>query len=203
MSRLAASFVLGYHGCDADVARRIVNGETGLLLSDRDYDWLGPGAYFWESDPKRALEWAKQAKAQNRIMKPAVIGAVIDLGNCLDLLSRDNLELVRLAHDIFVEEQVAAGLTIPENASLKSEPDKILRRLDCAVIKFLHEVLEDQDAEPFDSVRCLFAEGDPLYPGAGFKDRTHVQIAVRNTEKLLGAFYPPDYGPAERTPLSD
>ena len=192
MSRLAASFVLGYHGCDADVARRIVNGETSLLQSDKDYDWLGPGAYFWESDPKRAMEWARQAETRGRIETPAVIGTVIDLGNCLDLLSRDNLELVRLAYDIFVEEQTEAGLTIPVNASLKDEPDKILRRLDCAVIRFLHEILEDQKAEPFDSVRGLFAEGQLLYEGSGFKDRTHIQIAVRNTDKLLGAFYPPE-----------
>lgn len=196
MSRLAASFVLGYHGCDADVARRVVNGEANLLQSDRDYDWLGPGAYFWEADPQRALEWAEHARARGRVKSAAVIGAVIDLGNCLDLVGRANLELVRTAHGIFVAEQEEAGLTVPQNASLAGEPDRVLRRLDCAVIRFLHRVLEDQEAEPFDSVRGLFAEGEELYSGAGFRDRTHLQIAVCNPTKILGVFYPPEYPPA-------
>ena len=59
MSRLATSFVLGYHGCDADIARRAVLEGVNIIKSDKDYDWLGPGAYFWESDPQRALEWAE------------------------------------------------------------------------------------------------------------------------------------------------
>jgi len=59
LSRLATSFVLGYHGCDQGIADRAVRGEIDISQSDRDFDWLGPGAYFWESDPKRALEWAQ------------------------------------------------------------------------------------------------------------------------------------------------
>jgi hypothetical protein len=47
----------------------------------------------------------------------------------------------------------------------------------------------------FDSVRGLFPEGEELYPGAGFKDRTHIQIAVCNPDRILGLFYPPDYPP--------
>lgn len=195
MSRLAASFVVGYHGCDADVARRIVNGELTLLPSDKKYDWLGPGAYFWEADPQRGFEWAEQAKKRGKIQDPAVIGAIIDLGNCLDLLSRENLDLVRTAHQLFVEEQMEAGLTIPENKSRAGEPDRILRYLDCAVIRFLHKVLEEQKAEPFDTVRGLFPEGDPLYDGAGFLDRNHIQIAVCNVDQILGVFFPPGYAP--------
>src|SRR5207237_1184482 len=158
-----ASFVLGYHGCDAKIAERVVNGELTLLPSDKDYDWLGPGAYFWEADPQRAMEWADQAKARGRINSPAVVGAVIDLGNCLDLLSRENLELVRLAHELFVEEQQRTRLPIPTNRDLKGDSGKILRYLDCAVIRFLHKVLEEEEAEAFDSVRGFFPEGQPLY----------------------------------------
>ncbi len=54
MSRLATSFVLGYHGCDRRTGLKAVNGEVELIQSDKDFDWLGPGAYFWESDPQRA-----------------------------------------------------------------------------------------------------------------------------------------------------
>lgn len=196
MSRLAASFVLGYHGCDAEVARKLVNREDPLRPSDKKYDWLGPGAYFWESDPRRAMEWAEQAKARGRVQTPAVVGAVIDLGNCLDLLNRENIELVREAHGLFVEEQERSGLPIPENRSLDGEPDKILRFLDRAVIQFLHEIFDAAGEAVFDSVRGLFPEGDELYPGAGFRDRNHIQIAVCNPELVLGLFYSPAYPPA-------
>ena len=195
MSRLAASFVLGYHGCDGEIARQAVNGELTLLQSEKKYDWLGSGTYFWESDPQRAMEWAQEAKERDRISAPAVVGAVIDLGNCLDLLSRQNIELVRLAHREFVNEQKRSKLPIPENRSLDGEPDKILRFLDRAVIQFLHEIFEES-SESFDSVRGLFPEGEELYAGAGFRDRNHIQIAVRNNESILGLFYPPEYPPS-------
>lgn len=196
MSRYASSFVLGYHGCDAEVASRIVNGEAGLLPSDKDYDWLGPGAYFWESDPARAMEWATEARKRRRVSAPAVVGAVIDLGNCLDLLARENLDLVREAHDLFVDEQRESGLTIPKNKSLPNQPAELtLRYLDCAVIRFIHKLLDRTGAEPFDTVRGLFPEGGLLYDGAGFRDRNHIQIAVCNPEAIRGVFYPPGYFP--------
>jgi hypothetical protein len=196
LSRLAASFVLGYHGCDAEVARKLINREDELRPSDKKYDWLGPGSYFWESDPLRAMEWAREAEARGRVASPAVIGAVIDLGNCLDLLNREDIELVREAHLLLVEEQERSGLAIPENKSLDGEPDKILRFLDRAVIQFLHEIFDQAGEAAFDSVRGLFPEGEELYPGAGFRDRNHIQISVCNPKLILGLFYSPDYPPA-------
>ena len=77
MSRLATSFVLGYHGCEHSIGVRAVNGEIDLLHSRRNYDWLGPGAYFWESDPHRALEWAQERVKEGRYRRAAVVGAVI------------------------------------------------------------------------------------------------------------------------------
>jgi hypothetical protein len=46
-----------------------------------------------------------------------VVGAVIDLRNCLDLVSRDDLELVAAAHRGFLRIQKKAGLPIPKNKS--------------------------------------------------------------------------------------
>ena len=34
-------YVLGYHGCDAKVARKIAAGDDTLKPSRNDYDWLG------------------------------------------------------------------------------------------------------------------------------------------------------------------
>ena len=93
MTRLATSFVLGYHGCDEEVGRRAIVEGGRLIRSEKDYDWLGPGAYFWESDPVRALEWATLRVERGDYASAFVIGAVIDLRNCLDLVARENLFL--------------------------------------------------------------------------------------------------------------
>ena len=123
----------------------------------------------------------------------AVIGAVIDLGNCLDLTHRDDVELVRTSHKYFMKHQKLSGLPIPKNVSVKGQPnrDRILRFLDCAVIMHLHAaILDNPDLLPFDSVRGMFSEGKPLYSGCGYKERSHVQIAVRNSSCIKGIFYP-------------
>jgi hypothetical protein len=51
LNRLAASFILGYHGCDKAVGDAIVSGAKAFQPSDNDYDWLGGGAYFWAKKP--------------------------------------------------------------------------------------------------------------------------------------------------------
>jgi hypothetical protein len=199
LSRLATSFVLGYHGCDRAIANRAINGEIDILQSERDFDWLGPGAYFWESDPQRALEWAIWKVERGDYSRPAVIGAVIDLRNCLDLVSREDLELLRSAHRSFIKSQKMAGLPIPKNKSAPGQPnaDRVLRFLDCAVLKYLHSILDNQPLEnrliePFDTVRGMFTEGGRLYKGSGFSKMSHVQIAVRNSACIRGIFRPRD-----------
>ena len=197
MSRLATSFVLGYHGCDASVARSAIDGEIALLQSERDYDWLGPGIYFWESDPQRAREWADSKVARGEYAEAAVIGAVIDLQNCLDLVSRQDLELLRQMYDQFVDQQNEAGLELPRNRGVRGDPhdDRILRYLDCAIIRHLHSVIEsvpvsNGGAPAFETVRGMFTEGGELYPGSGFRAQTHVQIAVRSLACIKGVFRP-------------
>ena len=197
MSRLATSFVLGYHGCDRSVAIRAVNGETDILHSDRDFDWLGPGAYFWESDPQRAQEWADWKQSRGEYKNPSVIGAVIDLRHCLDLVNRNDLELLKAAHRSFLQFQRLAGLPVPENRSApgQADTDRVLRYLDCAVLRHLHRIIDAQPAdsrviEPFDTVRGMFIEGGRLYPKSGFHQRSHVQIAVRTNACIRGVFFP-------------
>lgn len=197
MSRLATSFVLGYHGCDEDIARRAVLEGVNLIKSDKDYDWLGPGAYFWESDPKRAMEWAEWKVSEGYFKKPAVVGAVIDLRNCLDLVSREDIELLRAAHKSFVQLQKLSGLPIPKNKNPRgsSNKDRVLRFLDCAVLRHLHSVVDDiNDPDigltPFDTVRGMFVEGGRAYSGCGIYQKSHVQIAVRNPACVRGIFFP-------------
>lgn len=159
--------------------------------SERDYDWLGPGIYFWESDPVRAWEWAHWKVRRGDFTDPFVVGAAIDLGNCLDLMARDSLEILESAYQSFASLIQAAGdgRELPVNKKAGSaDEDNLLRYLDCAVIKHLHSALEDQGQEDFDTVRGLFTEGGELFPGSGFKKKTHVQIAVRSNQCIKGFF---------------
>ncbi|GAB6038857.1 hypothetical protein JCM15519_34160 [Fundidesulfovibrio butyratiphilus] len=41
---------------------------------------------------------------------------------------------------------------------------------------------------PFDTVRGLFTEGGPLFPGSGFQAKTHIQTAVRTLPSIKGVF---------------
>jgi len=195
LSRLATSFVLGFHGCDEATARKAVLEGADILFSDNDYDWLGPGAYFWESDPLRAREWAEEKVRRGYHEKPAVVGAVIDLGNSLDLVARESVEVLREAYSSFVEVRTGAGLSIPENLDPKGgqQGDRLLRYLDCAVIRHLHATMKprgDLGIEPFNTVRGMFLEGGAAFPGSGFARKSHVQVAVRNMSCIKGVFYP-------------
>src|SRR5690349_15456714 len=96
------AFVLGFHGCDRAVAERVISRKASLRPSRNDYDWLGHGIYFWENDPRRAALWAREqsgrARSKGRKFEPAVVGAVIDLGRCLDLLNSTSIEIVEQAY---------------------------------------------------------------------------------------------------------
>lgn len=80
--------VLGFHGTDESIVSSVLRGERDLKASENSYDWLRNGIYFWDNSPSRALAWAEELskRPKSKIKKPAVIGAIIDLGYCLDLL---------------------------------------------------------------------------------------------------------------------
>lgn len=187
------SLILGYHGCDREVGESILLGEDHLRLSENDYDWLGSGVYFWENSPHRAADWAQTTQRherpnKRRVKEAFVLGAVIDPGNCLDLLEAESIDLVEKAHESLLEMFTVAGLAPPKNSRVREE--LLLRRLDCAVINFLHERRAADSMPAFDTIRAAFFEGMPLYPGAGFQRRTHIQICVRNPRQILGYFKP-------------
>ncbi|MDB5769662.1 MAG: hypothetical protein JWM42_36 [Burkholderia sp.] len=47
----AGHFILAYHGCDVTLRDDLVSGRISHLdHSDNKYDWLGPGAYFFENE---------------------------------------------------------------------------------------------------------------------------------------------------------
>ncbi len=189
--------VLAYHGCNFETAQRLLGGSQ-FQPSNRDYDWLGVGSYFWENDVLRAYRWATERR--RGFDHPSVVGAVIELGNCLDLTTQSGIDAVKLAYNELVLSAEKAGSTIPENVDPGNESsgDKILRRLDCAVMNLLYGILQtaqasDPKSQPYTTVRALFPEGSELYPGAGFLDKTHIQLCVREPEQILGVFRIPEW----------
>lgn len=126
-------------------------------------------------------------RGKARISEPAVLGAVIDLGHCLNLMESTALEDVRTAYETLKESFESAGMNLPANRPGRDGgKDLLLRHLDCAVIELLHQETENS----FDSVRGLFLEGEDLYPNAGFKTKNHIQICVRNPNCIKGYFLP-------------
>src|SRR5207302_1512944 len=121
-----ARIILGYHrakaGNAAELARKLLLGEVAVdewRPSENEYDWLGHGIYFWEHSPERARRWA----AGDGI----VIGAVIQLGNCLDLTDLRYTELLARSFTDLATDYAGRGLQLPKNSGRELKN----RKLDC------------------------------------------------------------------------
>lgn len=182
--------LIGFHGCDESVRDDIVSGRKSMLSSKNDYDWLGKGYYFWENNYERALDFANNPPGKTKIAKPSVLGAVIDLQSCLDLLDTDYLRLVQYSYQSLELTASKFELELPVNRSGQGTKDLVLRNLDCAVIENLHSIQKANNFRPFDSARGVFIEGAELYPGAGFHEKNHIQICIRNSNCIKGFFIP-------------
>jgi hypothetical protein len=188
-----SGIVYGFHGCDKSVADAVLSGKTILKQSTNSYDWLGYGIYFWENNPLRAWEFAEHLhkhpnKSKTAIQTPAVVGAAIKLGFCLDLSDYQNLQMLKTAYQTLLQSNTNGEL--PRNRPLGNSGDLLLRNLDCAVIEMVHTIRRMSGQQPFDSVRSAFMEGGELYPNAGFREKDHVQLCIRNPNCVKGFFAP-------------
>jgi len=112
-----SNLVLGFHGCDENIAHKIILQEIPFKISTNKYDWLGEGMYFWENSPARAYQFINDVfeHPQNGkavITKPCVIGAVIDLGKCLNLTDYYSLLLLKDTYNYYVKLQEESGWEI-------------------------------------------------------------------------------------------
>lgn len=179
--------VLAYHGCDAAIAESVFRGDTKLAPSVNTWDWLGTGIYFWEQSLHRAWQFAHEQKDRNKVKKPRVVGAIIDLGRCFDLLDTQFTKNLADAYAPWRTALSKTGAAVPKN---NFGPDRSLRHLDCAVINWYLGMLEQETGTKYDTVRGAFTEGGPIFAGSGIQKTTHIQVAVRNPACVVGVFHP-------------
>ncbi len=180
------NLVIGFHGCNKETFSKVINNGEHLLASSNSYDWLGNGIYFWEQNYERAYEWAKNRYGDNA----AVIGAVIDLGYCLNLTDYSSNEKLKLGYKALEIRCNLLNKKLPENRQSTKTKDVLLRDLDCAVIEQIHYYNKEENLPSFDSVRGIFTEGGPVYPGAEILEKTHVQLCICNPNCIKGYFSP-------------
>lgn len=180
--------VTGFHSCDKEVGLKVLNGEMELKESSNSWDWLSHGVYFWEENPLRALDYSNESAQgsqfnKTRIKTPFVIGAIIELGNCLNLVESKSLQIVETAYLELSQLMQAAGKTMPRNKDSN-------KALDCAVFQYIHQSNRQQNNPPDDTIRCAFQEGGEIYPGATISKRLHIQVCVINPASIKGYFLP-------------
>lgn len=180
------NLVIGFHGCSKTVFDEVIKNGGVLRKSTNSYDWLGHGIYFWEQNYQRALEWAINRNGKDA----AVIGAVIDLGYCLNLTDSVSTEKLNQGYELLKLRCDLNGDKLPKNTAVNGSIDLLKRDLDCAVIQQIHDFNKQNDRQEYDSVRGIFEEGGPAYPGSAFKEKTHVQLCICNPNCIKGYFAP-------------
>ncbi len=161
---------IGYHGTSKSAVDSIL--DYNLIQSDNPYDWLGIGFYFFQDAPVRAKIWAVERKTE-----PAVIGAVISLENCIDLLDIDWWDTLTKSHDFIKRKFEREHKPMPTQMGGRHNLDK-------TVLDYVVDKLENQGIH-YNSIRAIFREGDSPYPGSDFRNLDHVQIAVRSKDAIL------------------
>jgi hypothetical protein len=162
--------VFRYHGTSREKANTILS--EGFHLSDNDYDWLGEGVYFFQDAPYRAMQWASQQHPQY----PAVIRAVIQLDNCIDLLDIKWIPPLKIVYNSFREGYQRFALPFPQQNPTLSKA----HRLDCAFFNYTTELLRRQ-GQDMETIRAVFVEGESIFPSSAIFDLAHIQITVKNT----------------------
>lgn len=145
-----SNLVVGFHGCDKSVVDAVIAGKTELLASANDYDWLGSGIYFWENNEDRAWQWAKQlsTRKSSSVKEPAVIGAIIDLGYCLDLTDSFYLQELKTSYSVLKELYADANMPLPRNETIGKSTDLLIRKLDCAVVQTARRINAKANQQP-------------------------------------------------------
>jgi hypothetical protein len=174
------------------LAHKVLLGVAELTASRNHYDWLGHGIYFWEHGPARAMQFASNEakRIPSKVKEPGVLGAYIFLGDCFDLLDVQFTAILEEVYPAFVSAMAKRGEPLPENLRSRNDGTKLFHALDRAVIEFAIGLTEKMDNRKFDTVRGAFWEGGPAFLGSEISKQSHIQVAVRNPNNILGFFRP-------------
>ena len=190
--------VIGYHGTSLSSALRIINRIESFRRSERDFDWLGRGIYFWEYAPRQALAWATLRREQlrkkrkqtsedkRRAEEPiAVIASMIRLGFCFDLLEPANIEYLGRVFDEYSQDMSLSGQPLPKN-------NRKYRRLDYAVFEYAYNTIEESPGGPsVDTARGVYVPpggGQRVWGASWVSRNAHIQLCVRNPICILGTW---------------
>lgn len=197
------NLMLGFHGCDQAVRDQLVSNPNKVKKSEESFDWLGHGFYVWENNLARALEWAKDKHKRGKIDIPSVVGVVYQLEYCLDLTDSEFIKILPAYYETMKKDLSVANKATPINLDRPrdSHHDLVIRELDCAVIEYMHQKIEEKvvedhkergysDLKIFETVRGIFTEGGPIFEGAGIREKNHIQVCIRNLNCIKGFFIP-------------
>jgi len=175
--------LLCFHGTDLHIAQTIASGNFQLAPSMNEFEWLGAGVYFWIENLDMAKSWAIMRYEAKKIGAPAVISAEIDCGNCLNINDpQRHPAMIRSFNNVV---KICDDYKVPVPINEKPINDiPANRKLDCSVIDNLHAVRRLRSRPAFDTVRGMFEDGEPIFPGSAIRKKTHAQIAVRNWSRV-------------------
>jgi hypothetical protein len=175
--------VVAFHGTRRASADALVCGAP-FSRSENDDDWLGHGTYFWEHAPQQAWWWAAKRYGD---ADSAVVGALIRLGRCLDLLDPANSDLLRSTY----EEMSAAVRSIGRQPKQNGNHHKFM---DCFVFNLFFDKLE-RAGYAVESTRAVFvptAAGkglDRLWLRSGVFGGSHIQLSIREPSNILAVWH--------------
>ncbi len=172
--------LFGYHGTNIESARRIL--ETGFIHSRNSYDWLGKGVYFWQDAPYRAWDWAREY-CEQKADDPAVIRSLVKIrrDEFMDLLdySQDPNWANHLSRTHqYLQQQTRSVLPPNKRAIGYHALDRLV------VDTLIEDILKPMDINIL-AIRACFQEGDEIYPGSAIYNKSHIQIAVRDTSSIV------------------
>jgi hypothetical protein len=172
--------IVAFHGTTEAVADRLVAGGPFTPSGNKD-DWLGSGVYFWEYAPKQAWWWARRFKKNSQ---PAVVGAMIRLGNCFDLLDPENVQLLKKLYNGMLNKWKTEGTGGPSNFRHR-------RNIECAVFNYLYDDTASE-GKPIDSARAVYVPTDRnkrIWRGSWIYEEAHIQVCVRNQKNILAVWH--------------
>lgn len=207
-----SNLVLAYHGCDITLRDELLAGLKQLKPSNNPYDWLGPGIYFYEADPERALEHASTVSnhperflSAAAIATPAVIGVALNVSRWLDMSTRVALQEFEIAAKTCREGFASKGTPVNANRpAFEGDEDNLRRPFDKQTFTLLHGMreleynsaikekryLDAAELRPYQAVRSAFTQGKSIAGHSEFGIKNHTQIALIDSGCIKGYFIP-------------